>query len=405
MKNTIIIFSLIILFSVSCSKSSKIFSGKKDPYVRIALIHKANKVTISSDGDYVISSYNGKKKVKSSDKVNMFIGKDNPSVYLNNNMRIKALYYPIKFKPIKNYIKVNNVPFRGEIHIIKDADNYLLIVNYLPIEEYLKGVVPAEIGRLDIELIEALKAQAIAARTYTISHLKKRYDMGYDMECTIADQVYKGVFAEYHITNIAIKETKGIVALYNGIPIDAKYHSTCGGHTSDNENAWGGDPVPYLRGVYDGGGCLFNRYHYCDDSKHYNWKHVFKRSDFFTLVNRNISNMKGKTIKIKKIYVKKRDNNGRVNLLIAVDTNGKHWNLTGLDIRRIFRGVNAPGNFLRSRYFKIIFRFNTITIEGKGFGHGVGMCQYGAMDMARKGKKYDAILKHYYRGIELKKLY
>lgn len=404
MKHYPIILLLILLTLASCAKR-EIITTDREPVVRIAIIHKASSVEISSSSKFYLVSTNGKLTLSGSDKVTVKSEYSKPAVYINSTKKIKQIYYPVKIKPITDFISVNNKPYRGEIWVIRDADNYLLVLNVVNMEDYLKGVVPAEIGRLNENLIEASKAQAIAARTYAYSHINAHYDMGYDMECTVADQVYNGVYAEWEITNKAIEATKGIIATSNGIPIDAKYHSTCGGYTGNNEYAWGGSPVSYLRGVKDGSGCLFSRYDYCDNSPHYNWKHIFKRSDFLKLMSRNLSAMKGQDINVKKVYISKKERSGRIIELILEDKDKRKWALSGFEIRKVFEGVDAPGNLLRSRYFTITYRLTTVVIEGHGFGHGIGMCQYGAMDMARRGKKYQDILKHYYRGIKLEKLY
>lgn len=404
MKRYLIILSIILLTVVSCAKRGIGVNGK-EPFVRIALLHKVTNVEITSSGKFYIVSTNGKLSLSGGDKVNVGYARSGPDVTINKNKKVKTIYYPVKLKPSKDFLYVNNKPYRGEIWVIKDADNYLLVINVIGMEDYLKGVVPSEIGKLNENLIEASKAQAVAARTYAYSHINAHYDMGYDMECTVADQVYNGVYAEWEITNKAIECTAGVIATYNGIPIDAKYHSTCGGHTGNNEYAWGGSPVGYLRGVKDGSGCLFSRYDYCDNSPHYNWKHVFKRSDFFKLTSSNLSAMKGQDIQVKKVYVSKKERSGRIITLTMVDSKNRKWDLSGFEIRKVFEGVDAPGGFLRSRYFTITYKFTTVVLEGHGFGHGIGMCQYGAMDMARRGKKYQDILKHYYRGIKLEKLY
>ncbi len=396
------IIPIILLLLISCAKNT--IHYHKEPFIKVAVLHKANKITISSTSDYYIKSSNGVLKLSKNNEVIFYKGIE-PNVYIDGKKKIKKLYYTVKIIPKGGILNVNGRMYRGELWVMKDADNYLLVVNYLPIEKYLMGVVPSEIGHLNKDKIEASKAQAVAARTYAISHFKKHYDMGYDIECTVADQVYNGVSAEDKITNKAIIQTRGIVALYDNKPIDAKYHSTCGGYTANNEDEWGGAPVPYLRGVEDASGCLFFKHYYCEDSKHFSWAHKFKKKDFYILVSRNFSDMKGRKIKIKSVKIKNTDKYGRVKSIELKSDKGKKYIIKGLDIRKIFKGVNAPGNILRSRLFKIKKHFNTITIEGKGFGHGVGMCQYGAMGMAEDGKNYKEILKHYYKGIQLKKLY
>jgi len=203
----------------------------------------------------------------------------------------------------------------------------------------------------------------------------------------------------------AVDETRGIVALYDGKPIDAKYHSTCGGFTSDNENEWQGSPVGYLRGGNDGYGCIFARKSYCADSKHSNWEHAFDKEVFINIIDSNAKKITKIDGNIKSIRIKDKDKYGRVISVSLLSTTGSEYSIKGLNIRKLFSGVDAPGGFLRSRYFKILKKGDKIVIAGKGFGHGVGMCQYGAMGMAEKKNGYQKILKHYYRGITLRKLY
>ncbi|MDD3804622.1 MAG: SpoIID/LytB domain-containing protein, partial [bacterium] len=298
----------------------------------------------------------------------------------------------------------NGMLYRGHLMIRKDADNLLLPINKLLMEDYLKGVVPAEIGKLKKNMIEASKAQAVAARTYAFAHLRKHEDMGYDLECTVQDQVYRGYLLEDSLTNEAIESTKGIVAYYKNSPIDAKYHSTCGGHTSSNEDEWGGPPAPYLRGRFDGEGCLFKRV-YCSQSKHYKWSYEYDRDDFYEMVSGNYSLMKKVNVKAANIFVSKQDKYKRIVELTIEDSSGKKYKVRGLDIRRLFTFEEHLGGMLKSRNFTLDHKKGKIIINGGGFGHGVGMCQYGAMEMAKSGKNYKQILNHYYKGIQLKRIY
>jgi len=295
--------------------------------------------------------------------------------------------------------------YRGYLAVRGDADGLLLPINRIGMEDYLRGVVPAEIGKLKKNMLEASKAQAVAARTYAYAHLNKHADMGYDLECTVQDQVYRGYLLEDSLTNEAIDETRGIVAFYNNFPIDAKYHSTCGGYTSNNEDEWGGEPSPYLRGKFDGEGCIFARKVYCSASKHYKWIYEYDRDDFLKMVSSNYSALKKVNVDADEVYVSKKDKYKRVVELTIKGKDGKKYAVRGLDIRKLFTFEEYLGGMLKSRYFSIEKDKGKIMIEGGGFGHGVGMCQYGAMEMARSGKNYKQILKHYYKGIQLKRIY
>ena len=137
---------------------------------------------------------------------------------------------------------------RGDIVVRSGADGALLI-NELDLEQYLRGVVPAEMGPRAFPEIEALKAQAVAARTYAMAHLGEHDAQGYDLCATTQCQVYKGVEVEDPLSDRAVSETAGEVLTWRGALVDARYHSTCGGHTEDAVVSFPGLEAPYLRGV------------------------------------------------------------------------------------------------------------------------------------------------------------
>ncbi len=145
-------------------------------------------------------------------------------------------------------VDTGTVRVRGGLVVRVDAKGVALI-NVLPIEEYLRGVVPAEMGPRAFPALEALKAQAVAARTYAVAHLGEFASLGYDICATTACQVYQGVGVEHPLTDRAVAETSGLVLTFEGRPIDAMYHSTCGGHTEDAAALLPERAAPYLRGV------------------------------------------------------------------------------------------------------------------------------------------------------------
>jgi stage II sporulation protein D len=145
-------------------------------------------------------------------------------------------------------LEVDGQPYRGtaEVRILGDS---LKVINQLGIEEYLRGVVPNEMGPNSFPELEALKAQAVAARTYIVANRGQFADSGYDICDTPACQVYKGYGTEHPLTDQAVRETAGLIATYQGVPIKALYTSTCGGHTEDGVNVFSDLRVPYLKGV------------------------------------------------------------------------------------------------------------------------------------------------------------
>ncbi len=138
--------------------------------------------------------------------------------------------------------------FRGKVEIFPNAQGRLTVVNTLDLETYLRGVVPKEMGAWEFPSLEALKAQAVAARTYAVANRGKRAADGFDMGDTVADQVYGGRDGEQSLTDLAIQETEGLFATYGAKPIQALFMANCGGHTTDVSQVFGGN-APYLRAV------------------------------------------------------------------------------------------------------------------------------------------------------------
>src|SRR5262249_5825592 len=142
-------------------------------------------------------------------------------------------------------VEFDNRSYRGKIEVFGNARNTFTVVNELPLEEYLLGVVPNELNPVTFGQIEALKAQAVAARTYIMRNLGQYKNEGYDICATDACQVYMGQATESALSTQAVTETRGVIAAYNDQPINALYSSTCGGRTEDAENIFG-EKLPYL---------------------------------------------------------------------------------------------------------------------------------------------------------------
>lgn len=151
-------------------------------------------------------------------------------------------------------VSVEGKPYRGEIHLLLNARGRINVVNSLPLEEYLRGVVPAELSPAHFPELEALKAQAVAARSFALARIGRNNELGFDLVDDTRDQVYGGLSVERQLTDRAVEETRGVVAVYPNdqkklIPIEALYTANCGGRTENNEEVFGGTPLPYLRGV------------------------------------------------------------------------------------------------------------------------------------------------------------
>ena len=296
--------------------------------------------------------------------------------------KAKGLTYPVIIKPDKGLLRINDRPYPGEI-LIRRGRLGLVVINYVDLEDYLISVVKSEIGSLGPELVEALKAQTVAARTYCIKHLKKHKSLGFDLISSIEDQVYTGHMVDSVIEK-AVESTRGKILVFNGKPIDAKYHSTCGGLTAPASDVWPVGDVPYLRSINDKG--------FCKDSPHYRWKRSYFLGHFYQILRRLIKKeIRGPIkLKIKRSPVSKRL------IRVTVIDGGVHNEIAGYRFRKGFN--------LKSTLFDLRVRSDSVIFLGRGWGHGVGMCQWGAIGMARAGNDYKSILNHYYPHAKLARM-
>ena len=156
---------------------------------------------------------------------------------------------PVTFAPTEASapLRFNEKPYRGQLEVFTNLNGSLTVVNVLGLEEYVRGVVPNELSPGGYGALEALKAQAVAARTYAVSNRGQFNAAGFDLLPTIRSQVYGGLSTEHPLSTRAVEETRGLIATYRGEPINALYTSTCGGRTEHAENIFGGEFVPYLR--------------------------------------------------------------------------------------------------------------------------------------------------------------
>lgn len=316
--------------------------------------------------------------------------------YYKNYRVTQSNNFPFHLGPRDGKVNINGRDYRGSLEI-KKIDANLWVINVLDIESYLKGVVPCEIGGVPEKQIEAAKAQAVAARTYARAHFGQYQELGFDLYATVQDQVYKGIACERDITNRAIQSTAGEVLLYRNQPIEAKYHSTCGGRTADFNDAWSGNAPPYLRSV----SCR-----YCKNSPHFEWKKEMTKKEFFAHLRNRLRKINLNIEQDELIHsfrLKRNKRSKRVTHFVLI-TNKNEYTIPTYRLRTLFGQPGDPGGLLKSNYVYIKTKGDKVIIEGRGFGHGVGMCQFGALEMAKQGKNYRQILYHYYRGTRIRKM-
>lgn len=279
-------------------------------------------------------------------------------------------------------IYVEKVRLRGIVDIIRTKRRKLLVVNHLDIEKYLYGVLYHEMPHY--WPMETLKAQAIAARTFAMQRVETMRERDYDVTSDIYSQVYGGRSSERRTTRKAVDATRGKVLTYNGKILPAYYHAICGGHTESAEVVFGIDLAP-LRG---------RRAPYCKGARGMRWKASFSYKQMEEKLNKYGIKVKGLSF----IAEGKRDRSGRLIDVVIRDAEG---------VKRIkgfkFRLALSP-NTIKSTNFTMKITTKGIIFRGKGWGHGVGMCQWGAFGMGKRRFNYKRILDFYYPGAKIESI-
>lgn len=288
---------------------------------------------------------------------------------------------------IGGHLKLDGELYRGTVEVFINPLQEPVIVNELCLEEYLRGVVPNELNPILFPQTEAIKAQTVAARTYAFSHLRQNAKRGFDVYMDERSQVYKGVQSEKPLSNRVIQDTRGLVATYREDPIVAFYSSTCGGLTENYKAIFQKPAIPYLKGGVK-----------CPDrsSPYHSWNEHIQ----ITKVQARLEKWAG-VGRLKKIVSLKKSEAGRIVKMRFVGEKGEKV-LRG-QIIRFALGLksNWVTNFTSSH--ESSGYLVKLKVEGRGFGHGVGMCQIGAVELAKRGWTFRQILKHYYAGIGLKR--
>lgn len=340
------------------------------------------------------------------------------------------------FSSTAGYISIGGKPYRGSVRFVKSGDQ-LKSVNIVDVDDYIRGVLPKEIGTTTP--IEALKVQAVVSRSFAYANWNKFAKYGYNLDDSSASQAYAGMSVESPMTDRAVAETKGQILYYQGEVANTIFHATSGGETEAIEDVWGGNPSPYLKALKDP---------YSLNTRHATWEATLSSADIcraFPAVGQPTS-----------LEVSERSSTGRIKFMAVVGTSGREV-VTGNQFRMKLGSIKVKSaNFgteararaaerpltvitstgirsyakdriisatgIRAGSTDSVIRANglesasaqtatyndvmpirgSITLKGTGYGHGVGLSQYGAIEMAKAGKDYKAILSFYYPGTELR---
>jgi stage II sporulation protein D len=306
------------------------------------------------------------------------------------------------------FVIANGRRYRGRVHITSSRGG-LTVVNRVNVESYVAGVVGPEIGARRSDERAAVLAQAVVSRSFAVRNRGRWETFGFDAYADTRDQVYLGVAVETAQAWDAVRKTAGLVLVYDGTVIDAFFHSTCGFSTAGVEEGFATARTrPYLRPVSDdqGGG-----HYYCDISPRFRWREEWDGTKLRAILSRTlpaVTPVSGDGLqRITDVSVSRKTRSGRVGELRIVFASGD-MRIPGPDVRAVLRPdadrLLSSGAF-QLTVTKVDGRVTRLVAAGAGFGHGVGMCQWGAIGRARAGQDYREILSTYFPGTKIEKIY
>lgn len=405
-----------------------------EPYVRVRIINSMDSLQIVFNSDWILE--NQSESISFSPEDELIVFTRNGKLYTLRDGETKSLVsFSLKELRERGTLKIKDVPYgvgwwwenkddriyEGEFRFNITPNNKIEVVVRLPLEKYLKGVVPYEIG--NNSPLEALKAQAIAARSEAIMALNSKlysgehYDLTSDVEC----QVFSGNAKRTALSDQAVEETRSLILSENGKAINAYYASNCGGHSELIKNVWGDRPGVESYAVSNFDSNEFEEVNLSDEQTLRDWLFsnvksncnpkttsglpAWNQNNFRWRVEYQIESISKMIAKSKSlgvlndINILQRGESGRA-VKVKFIFEKESMEVTGeLKIRQMF---TPP---LKSSCFVVDKTDSSFVLFGAGWGHGVGMCQSGAIGMANSGKSYEEILKHYYRKAEIIKIY
>jgi stage II sporulation protein D len=360
---------------------SLVFGQSAQPakYVRVSVLENVESLNLKASGFYEITDSSGGVLSKGKNLKTTVVTHKEGILIAGRDFRTNKLL--IKTDDPDIFI-INGRKFRGSLQFIRDKNAKLSVVNHIDLEDYVQGILYHEASHY--WPMEALKAQAIVSRTYAVYQMQENKSKDYDLTSDIYSQVYGGKTSERYRTNKAVKDTRGIVLTYKDKIFPTFFHATCGGHTQDASKLWNID-MPPLKGLI----CDF-----CKESPHFSWHYVLSLNE----IKEKLIKAGYKIDELRSIEILGKDSSNRNTDLKLVSPLG--------DIKisaKDFRNAIGP-NIIRSTNFKVNTISKDAIFEGFGWGHGVGLCQWGAYFMAKQGYTVEQILRYYYPESDVKTL-
>ncbi len=376
-----------------------------DAMIRVLLASTRVAPTIASPGGLLLTDRDGSLLARGTRDALWRIERDGRRVRAVRPDGVGTVWVetPLIARPMNGaLLSIGGAPYRGDVSFYA-SDTSIAVVNVVKIDDYLRGVVPLEIGTKADADSAAVQAQAVTARSYAYIHLSRDPSRFYDVTSGELDQVYRGVAAETPVASEAVESTRTLVLKYADRVVNAPYHSTCGGTTSAASEVWRSDDEPYLRPVSDRIPGT-NRY-YCDVAPRFRWTKTFDVPALNAAVARYLAAYTrvppGGPGTVREVTIASRTPSGRVGT-ITITTDRGNFIVRGNDTRFVLR--SSDGELLNSTYFSVEASQSSsgslaqLTLRGTGYGHGVGMCQWGAIGRARAGQDFRTILRSYYPG-------
>jgi stage II sporulation protein D len=413
----IIALIMLSVFFSGCGAPSRITPGEPPqvgrPTVRVLLPFAETHYTIACDGRYIVEG-----RTSDGGDVTYYCSRPVQIRLLNclwelsekekTVLETQLAHVTFRSRDPDDLLSLDGKPYPGVLvcYLPEHESGPPQIINRVHVEDYLLGVLPPELGERTADEFEAVKAQAVAARTYALSHLGQYPGREYDLRADHFDQIYVGLQTPRSWVKKAVEQTAGEVLRHDGDLIQAYYHSTCGGSTDDIAAVWGKDPRPYLVMADDDTFCAWSKYSAWTETWDAATLHKNLQAYLQTLPDAPFPSFS----RVLSMQTAGRTPGGRVQELIILTDQGS-WTVRSDKIRWALGRPSTNGPILESARFSLFPEDDEsgtlarLTAVGSGYGHGVGMCQCGTIGRARAGQDYREILTHYYSGAEIKKTY
>ena len=438
LKRFIISFIFMLTFVILCATNANATDYNN---IKVGLFYGSSaksSVTISADGGISYGSHTGSSHLEAGRlEGNEFTiaATSATQITINNTLTIETGGSNLSIKPLGGNLRLNGKGYRGGIILTNSSQSAMDVINVLSLEEYLYGVVPNESPAS--WPADALKAQAVCARGFAVSNINKHASLGFNVCATTNCQVYGGLDSECSSTNAAVDATRGQVVIYDGKPIESLFYSSSGGHTANSKNVWG-TSISYLCGVPDP--------YEPENIPNHSWSVTLSLEEIRNALATsginigNVMKLDAKTAEDGRTYELTITGSNGTRTLTKTNTyapfyssgvKGQKFTIVPVSAQdeplyaaNVYGNSRVAGNSVISAHGNIdsvSTNFYVITADGMhhytkgepvaytftggGWGHGVGLSQYGSMGMANAGFSYADILAHYYPGTKLGSIY